>query len=73
MANINLSREIQILLLDKGMKKMEVAEKCGWKHNTFSAKLTRNNFTVAEIQKIADALDCDLEIKFVPRSEKTEQ
>ena len=69
MANINLSRDIQILLINKDMKKMDLAEKCGWKHNTFSAKLSRNNFNVTELQKIAEALNCDLEIKFIPRPE----
>lgn len=62
--NISTSEQIKILINRKGMSISEVAEKAGWKQSNFSNKLKRNNFSEADLRKIAEALDCDLVISF---------
>jgi DNA-binding Xre family transcriptional regulator len=62
-----LSIEIQKLMLERGINKKSLAEHCGWSQSNLYSKLKRDNFTEEELQKICDALDCDLEIKITPK------
>lgn len=62
-----LSIEIQKMMLDQGINKKTMAEKCGWSPSNLGNKLKRDNFSEEELRTIAEALDCDLEIKFIPR------
>ena len=62
-----LSKEIQYLLIEKEMKKSELAERCGWSPSNLYGKMKRDNFSEEELRLIADALDCELSIKFVPK------
>ena len=59
--------EIQKIMLDKGLKKKEVADRCGWTQANFGNKLKRDNFSERELNTIATALDMNLEIKFVDK------
>ena len=57
--------EIQKLIIEKGMKKKDLADRCGWTSSNLWSKIKRDNFTEEELQKIADALGYTLEIKFI--------
>ena len=59
-----LSIEIQKLMIEKGINKKKLAERCGWSQSNLYNKLKRDNFSEEELKKISDALECDLEIKF---------
>ena len=45
----------------------ELAEQLGYSGNNLSNKLARDNFSERELQQIAEQLDCDLQITFIPR------
>ncbi len=59
-----MALEIQKIMLEKGLKKKDVADRCGWTPSNMWNKMKRDNFSEEELQKIADALGCTLEIKF---------
>lgn len=62
-----VAKDIQKMLIDKNIKKKELAEECGWSPSNLYGKMQRDNFSENELLQIANALDCDLEIKFIPR------
>lgn len=60
------------LLIDKGWKKMEFAEKAGISANTM-AKLSRNEYVSMEVLvKMCRTLECTLDdiIEILPKAEK---
>lgn len=57
--------DIQKVMIEKGIKKGELAERCGWTASNLYNKMKRDNFSEAELKTIATALNCDLEIKLV--------
>ena len=59
--------EIQKLMLDKGLKKKDVADRCGWTSSNFGNKLKRDNFSERELDAIATALGMKLDIKFIDK------
>lgn len=62
-----MALEIQKIMLEKGLKKKDVADRCGWTPSNMWNKMKRDNFSEEELQKIADALGCTLEIKFIDK------
>lgn len=61
---------IEHMLLDRDMSKAEVARAIGTKPENLYAKLKNDNLRENELIAIANAMDCDLEIKFIPRNHK---
>ena len=59
----------KIRLLAKRQKKTmgDIAELTGQSRQNLSNKMQRDNFTVAELQKIAAALNCTVEITFIDK------
>ncbi len=64
---LTTSEKIKIIVKRKGMKLEELAIKTDQTRQNLSNKLARDNFTEKEIRKIAEALDCDYESRFVMR------
>jgi len=60
-----MALEIQKIMLEKGLKKKDVADRCGWTSSNMWNKMKRDNFSEEELQKIADAIGCTLEIRFI--------
>ena len=61
-----LSEKIRILLVKRGnLSDAELARRMGTSPQNLSNKLKRDNFTEKDLQEIAAALDCDLEIQFI--------
>lgn len=48
----------------------ELARRMGQTPQNLNNKYKRNTFKVAELERIADALDADLQIKFIDRKSK---
>lgn len=63
---------IEKTLIDKHMKKKELAEKMGKTPKNLSNILKRTNPTLETMVSFADALDCDLVISLVPKENKSE-
>lgn len=59
--------EIQKIMLDKGLKKKDIADRCGWTQSNMYNKMKRDNFSEEELRKIADALGCTLQINFIDK------
>lgn len=64
-----MTEQIRIMLIKRGnMSGTDLAKKIGTTPQNISNKFKRNNFTMKDLQQIADALDCDLEIRFIDRT-----
>lgn len=55
-------------LYEKNIKQLDVAQKLGITGASISKTLKGDNITLDQMVKFADAVDCDLEIKLVPRN-----
>lgn len=67
---MDIQKLIKIQMIKSGIKTdTELASRCGWSKANYSNKLQRANFKLSDLETIADALECDLSIEFVERSE----
>ena len=64
-----MAKEINKIMIDKDIKKGQLAERCGWTASNLYNKMKRNNFSENELQTIAEALGCELKIEFIPKKE----
>lgn len=55
-------------LYEKNIKQLDIAEKLGVTQASISKTLKGDNITLEQMAKLADAVDCDLEIKLAPRT-----
>ena len=55
-------------LMEKNIKQLDIAHKLGITSTAVSKFLKNENITLDQMIKYADAVDCDLEIKLVPRN-----
>ena len=55
-------------LYEKNIKQLDIAEKLGVTQASISKTLKGDNITLEQMAKLADAVDCDLDIKLVPRN-----
>lgn len=62
------SLQVKEYLLRNNLKQKDIVEKLGLSKNAISQSLNRDNISLDKMLLIAEALDCDLEIKLVPRS-----
>lgn len=63
-----IAKEINKLMIDKDIKKGELAKSCGWTASNLYNKMKRDNFSEGELRLIAEALDCELKIEFIPKN-----
>ena len=61
---MDLTKEIRKLLVDKDMNATQLAEKIGTTQSNLSKKMANGSYSVADLEKISDALDMKLEIQF---------
>lgn len=62
------SLQVKEYLLRNNLKQKDIVEKLGLSKNAISQSLNRDNISLDKMILIADALDCDLEVRLVPRS-----
>ncbi len=62
-----VARQIKSLLAFKDSNAAQLAEKLDCTQANISQKFKRDNFSEKEMLQIAEALNCDLEIKFRDR------
>lgn len=58
---------IKRLLFTKEVNVPELSKRLGCGTSNIYNKYNRNNFSINELEEIANAVGCDLEIKFVDR------
>lgn len=59
---------IRLCCVKRGnMSSAELARRTGQTPQNMNNKYKRNSFKVSELEKVADALDCDLQITFVDK------
>jgi len=64
-----MTEEIRILLVKSGnISESELARRMETSPQNLHNKMKRDNFTVKDLEDIAKALDCTLDIKFISNS-----
>ena len=56
--------KLRIIMKARGMTLTELAKRLGISLSTLSDKFRRDNFNERDLRKIADVLNCDVEIVF---------
>ena len=64
---------VQKALIDRHMKKKDLAEKMGKSQKNLSNFWKQDNPALSTMQAFADALDCDLVISLVPKEQEQEK
>ena len=62
---MNISDQIKVLCVRSNISQAELARRIGIPPQSFSAKLKRESFTVADLETIADAVGATFVRKFV--------
>ena len=61
---ITVGEKLRILLARRKMTVSELARRSGQSRQNLSNKLTRNNFSEQELQRLCEALNCKFDITF---------
>ena len=59
------SEKIRLIAKRKGKAMGDIAELTGQSRQNLSNKMQRDNFSIAELNKIAAALDCSVDVSFI--------
>ena len=62
-----MAKKVRILLVKRKITVTDLAKRLGMSQSNLSNKLSRDNFNEKELQEIAEALNCDLDIGFTLR------
>lgn len=62
-----MAEKVRILLVKRKITVTDLAKRLGMSQSNLSNKLSRDNFNEEELQEIAEALNCDLDIGFTLR------
>lgn len=62
-----MAEKVRILLVKRKITVTDLAKRLGMSQSNLSNKLSRDNFSEKELQEIAEALNCDLDIRFTLR------
>lgn len=62
---LTMSEKIKILAKRSNIALFQVAERSGQTRQNLANKLSRNDFKISELKRIADALGVGLEVNFV--------
>lgn len=62
---MDVSKKIKVLLVECELTATELAKKIGISQSYFSKKMRNNDWSAADLEKIAAALEVDLELNFV--------
>ena len=62
-----MAEKVRILLVKRKITVTDLANRLGMSQSNLSNKLSRDNFNEKELQEIAEALNCDLDIGFTLR------
>lgn len=63
----DFGKEVRKKCIDLGVTQHYVAESIGLSDNGLSNALNRDNLGLLQMQKIANALNCELKIQLIPK------
>ena len=66
---MSMSKKIKQLLIEKDISITKLAVLLGTKPQNLTNKLSRDNFTEKDLQKIAEVLNCKYDAKFIIEDE----
>ena len=69
---MDITEYIRICLVKKKISISQLAEMTEQSQPNLSTKLKRNNFYTNELEKIANAMNCRLEVRFVDKDSNQE-
>ena len=64
---MDIAKVINKLLVDKDLNTVDLSKKLGCGTANLYNKYKRNNFSVKELEEIANALNCNLKIEFIDK------
>lgn len=64
---MDVAKNIRIMLVEENLKIIDLADRLNTSQQNISAKLKRNNFSVKEMEQIAEVLGYNLEITFTKK------
>ena len=67
---MNIREYIVMCCVKREISKAELARKIDNSPQNFGHKMKRNTFQVSDLEKIAEALNCDLSIQFLDKETK---
>ena len=62
---MDVSKKVKMATNYAGVKELELSERLGTSASAFNQKRSRGKFSVPELEKIAEALGCEVEFHFV--------
>lgn len=65
---MTISEQIKILCIRNNISVAELARRFGTSPQNFAARLRRETFTIADLEKIAEVTGCEFERKFILES-----
>lgn len=68
---MNIKEYIKLCCVKRNISNAELARLTKQTPQNLNQKMQRNSFYTSELEKIADSLNADLEIKFIDRETKT--
>ena len=64
---MDIKKFLKIEQIKHDMTGSDISDKCGWYEQAYSKRITRNDMMISDLEKIANAMNCDLKIEFVDR------
>ena len=64
---MDVSKFIKVELAKNDMNQSNLAELLGITRQNVHIRMTRNAWKVSDLERIADALNCDLSVEFIKR------
>lgn len=65
---MNISKKIKLLCAINDITVCDLSEKMGHTKQNLYQKLFRNRFKVSDLEKIAEILNCDVEVNFISKN-----
>lgn len=62
---MTIAEQIKVLCVRNDISVSELARRMGTTPQNFNAKLKRESFTIADLERIANVLECSFERKFI--------
>lgn len=64
---MNISEAIKILCIKRNISVAELSVKLGNSKQNLFNKLYRNDMKISDLEKVAEALDCNLKVEFIDK------
>ena len=62
--NLTVGEKIKVIMKRQNINMTELAERVGQSRQNLSNKMSRDNFTEADMRAIASALECEVNVEF---------